>query len=119
EKDAGIYRLDDHGANERAEDREAPPEQGVAADHDGEDRVELQPEPGIVGVGATDVGGDDEPGDGGEEPGDQVDRHQQDAGVQPGEGARARVHSNRLDQQAERGLAHDQPGDGAGGDPDQ
>ena len=43
----------------REDQAEAAAEQRGAADHDREDRVELEPEPGIVGVGPHDVGGRD------------------------------------------------------------
>ena len=53
--DRGGQRLDDQRAEHRAADGEPAAGQRRAADDDGEDRVELDPQAGVVAVGAGDV----------------------------------------------------------------
>jgi hypothetical protein len=52
-----------------AGDREASAKQRIAADHNSEDGVELEPEAGIVRVGAADVRRRHDAGERGAEPG--------------------------------------------------
>ena len=60
-----------------ADDAEPAAEQRVAADDDGQDRIQFQPEAGIVGIRALDVGSDDHAGDRGTKAGQHIGRHQQ------------------------------------------
>jgi hypothetical protein len=53
----GRERLNQQRAEKRAEDREPPAGERGAADHDGEDRIELGVFAGAVRIGGADVGG--------------------------------------------------------------
>ena len=90
---------------------EASAEQRGAADHDREDGVELEPEPGIVGVGAHDVGGCDDAGERSAETAPHVDRDDQRPDADAGKLARARIAAGRLDQESQRRAAHHEAGD--------
>ena len=117
-ENAGVDRLDDQRADQRRCDREAPAVQRRAADDDREDRVEFEPEAGIVGIGATDIGGHDQARDGGTQARDRIDEEQQEAGLHTGKRCGTAVDAGCLDQEAERRAADQQADEKAGAEPE-
>ena len=93
---------------------EAPAGERRAADHDGEDGVDLEEQPGAVGVGGGGVGCDHQPGQAGEHGAHDVHGPRDRARRNAGQARRLRVAADRLEQHAERGAAGQQGGEQRG-----
>ena len=106
QKDAGVDRLNDHRACQRSDDAETAAEQRGASDDDRKDGVQFQPQAGIVGVRALDVGSDDQAGDRCAKAGKHIGRHQQQRRLNARKRAGAAVDPNGLDQHAEGRSPH-------------
>ena len=91
EEDRRLERLDDEDADDGARDRELAAHQRGAAEHDGEDRVELDQVAGGVGVGRPDVGAVDDARDAGERAADDVGAEDDAARADAGQPARLGV----------------------------
>ena len=95
-----------------------PAGQRRAADDDGQDGVELDPQAQAVGVHRVGVGGDDQARDARTEPGEGVDGPDDRAGPDPGEPAGLGVDAHGLDQHPERRTPGEQGGQGEDGERD-
>ena len=94
----------------REQQAEAPAEQRGAADHHGKDRIQFEPQAGIVGVRAHDVGGRNDAGERRAQAAPGVDREDHGARSDAGKFAGARIAAGCLDQKPERRAAHDRAG---------
>ena len=106
--DGGHEGLDHQRAHERAGEGVAAAVEGGAAEDDGEDRVQLDEQAGVVGVGSGLVGGEDQAGDRRQHGAEGVDGEQQAPGPDAGLAAGLGVDADALDQQAQRRPAGEQ-----------
>src|SRR5690606_19256600 len=102
----GIHGLDDQRTDHGHRDREASAQQRGAADDHGQNGIEFQPQPGIVGVGAADVGGHHNAGYGGAKPGQTINQHQQHAAANARQRGGGAVDPDRLHEQPNGAAAH-------------
>ena len=108
EEDGGVEGLNDEHADHGARDAELAAQQGSAAEHDGQDRVELDQLAGGVRVGGHDVGAVDDAGDAREGRAGDVGAEYDPARSDAREPARLRVDADGLGEHPERCSALDE-----------
>ena len=108
EEDRRSQRLDGEDADHGAGDRELAAHERRAAEHDREDRVELDVEARRVGVGGHDVRAVEDAGHAREQAARDVGAEDDAARAHAGEAARLGVDADGLGEHAERGSPLDQ-----------
>ena len=99
--------MNDQCTDDSHRDREFTAQERRATDHHSQDRVQLQPEPGIVGVGAANIGRDHDAGNRGAQSRQRIDQHQQHPAPNTGERGCGPVDPDRLNEQANRSAPHE------------